>query len=66
LPSSLADAFGYDGEVRVLQWLERPTAWLPGERASGRRVYTEKHLFSGIVRMKTRSKLQAARSTLPT
>src|SRR5947208_3216331 len=35
LPEGLRDAFSYDGEVRVLQWLERPTAWLPGERSSG-------------------------------
>jgi hypothetical protein len=56
LPEVLRDAFAYDGEVRVLQWLERPTAWLPGERGSGRRVYTEAHLFKGIMRMKTRVK----------
>jgi hypothetical protein len=54
LPPPLKVLFAYDGEVRVLQWLERPTAWLPGERGSGRRVYTEKHLYTGIVRMKTR------------
>jgi hypothetical protein len=53
LPLALKLLFAHDGEVKVLQWLERPTPWLPGERASGRRLYTEKHLFHGIVRMKT-------------
>ncbi len=66
LPAELRDAFAYDGEVKVLQWLERPTAWLPGERGSGRRVYTEEHLFHGIVRMKTRSKSLVARLSAPT
>ena len=53
LPLALKVLFAHDGEVKVLQWLERPTAWLPGEHTSGRHVYTEKHLFHGIVRMKT-------------
>lgn len=54
LPPELVAPFAYDGEVRVLQWLEKPQSWLPGERASQRSLYTEKHLFEGIVRMKTR------------
>lgn len=54
LPAELKQALSHDGEVKVLQWLERPGAWLPGERASGRRTYTEAHLFTGIVRLKTR------------
>jgi hypothetical protein len=67
LPEDLREAFSYDGEVKVLQWLERPTAWLPGERASGRKVYTQAHLFPGIMRMKSvRSKLPVARSSAPT
>lgn len=53
LPPELVARFAYDGEVRVLQWLEKPQSWLPGERASHRRRYSEKHLFEGIVRMKT-------------
>jgi hypothetical protein len=65
LPEALLAEFSHDGEVRVLQWLERPTAWLPGERGSGRRVYTEAHLFPGIMRMKTRSKSAVARSSAP-
>ncbi|MDX2010369.1 MAG: putative metallopeptidase [Myxococcaceae bacterium] len=53
LPPELVEAFAYDGEVRVLQWLEKPQSWLPGERASHRTHYTEAHLFEGVVRMKT-------------
>ena len=55
LPGELVAPFGYDGEVRVLQWLEKPQSWLPGERASHRSLYTEKHLFEGVVRMKTKT-----------
>lgn len=59
LPKELRAPFAYDGEVRVKQWLERPQAWLAGERASHRGLYTEKHLFDGIVRMKTAPKAPA-------
>lgn len=55
LPPELVAPFAYDGEVRVLQWLEKPQSWLPGERASHRALYTEAHLFEGIARMKTTS-----------
>jgi Putative phage metallopeptidase len=65
LPAALRDCFSFDGEVKVLQWLERPASWLAGERASHRRVYTEDHLFHGVVRMKTRTpKKKAAAPTL--
>lgn len=53
LPPALVAPFSYDGEVRILQWLEKPQSWLPGERASHRPLYTERHLFEGIVRMRT-------------
>ncbi|MBL8957791.1 MAG: hypothetical protein JNK82_43855 [Myxococcaceae bacterium] len=67
LPDLLREPFEHDGEVKVLQWLERPTAWLPGERSSGRRLYTQAHLFQGVMRMKgRRSKSKVARSTPPT
>jgi len=56
LPAELLAPFAYDGEVRVKQWLEKPQSWLPGERASQRRVYTEKHLFDAVVRLKTGKK----------
>jgi hypothetical protein len=58
LPPEIVAPFAYDGEVRVQQWLEKPQSWLPGERASQRRVYTEAHLFDGVMRMKTRSPKQ--------
>ena len=53
LPAELIAPFAYDGEVRVQQWLEKPQSWMPGERASHRKLYTEAHLFEGVMRMKT-------------
>ncbi|MCA2981030.1 MAG: hypothetical protein INH41_19340 [Myxococcaceae bacterium] len=53
VPPALVEGFAYDGEVRVLQWLEKPQSWLPGERVSHRAHYTERHLFEGVMRMKT-------------
>jgi hypothetical protein len=53
LPDEVLRAFSHNGEVRVRQWLEKPQSWLAGERASQRSLYTEKHLFEGVVRMKT-------------
>ena len=61
LPAEVLAPFAHDGDVRVLQWLERPSAWLPGEKASSRRIYTEAHLFTGVIRMKTR-RAKAVRS----
>lgn len=61
LPAELRAPFAYDGEVWVRQWLERPQAWLSGEKASHRAVYTERHLFEGVVRMKTPVKKQAGK-----
>lgn len=53
-PPEVLAPFAFDGEVRVLQWLERPgPAARPGARP-GRRVYTEAQLFQGVVRMVTR------------
>jgi hypothetical protein len=53
LPEELRALFAHDGEVWVKQWLERPQAWSTGEKASHRALYTERHLFDGVVRMKT-------------
>lgn len=64
LPPELIAPFGYDGEVRILQWLEKPQSWLPGERASHRHLYTEKHLFEGVVRMKARGPKGASPKTV--
>lgn len=55
IPPEVVEGFSYDGEVRVLQWLEKPQSWLPKERASHRTHYTERHLFEGVMRMKTRA-----------
>ena len=52
-PELLA-ALARSGEVRVLQWLERPgPAYVP-EKFHGRTVYTEEQLYYGIIRMVTR------------
>jgi len=55
IPPEVLEGFAYDGEVRVLQWLEKPQSWLPSERTTHRLHYSEKHLFEGVVRMKTRT-----------
>lgn len=54
-PRELRSAFAHRGEVRVLQWLERPGhAYIPGpSRVRLRKVYTEDQLFYGIARMVT-------------
>lgn len=54
-PPELRALMGHRGEVRVLQWLERPGAAQPPGvvRRGVRRVYTEEHLFYGVVRMVT-------------
>lgn len=55
-PPHILEPFTWAREVRVQQWLEKPQSWLPGERASHRTLYTERHLFDGIVRLRTRLK----------
>jgi putative metallopeptidase len=54
-PRELKASLARSGEVRVLQWLERPgSAYLPGlSRVRVRKVYTEDQLFYGIARMVT-------------
>ena len=53
----LVTPFNHSGEVRVLQWLERPgPAYVPGTLGV-RKVYTEEQLYYGIVRMLTPRKL---------
>ena len=60
-PAALQAPFAYDGEVRVLQWLERPgPAYVPGA-ARVRRVYTEDQLYYGIARMVTARSRRRAR-----
>ena len=59
-PPELWAPFAYDGEVLVQQWLERPGPAYLVERATARRLYTEDHLFYGVVRMVTRRAKPAA------
>jgi len=55
-PKELLGAFAYSGEVKVLQWLERPgPAYVPGTNGV-RKVYTEEQLYYGITRMVTRKR----------
>ncbi len=53
-PDDAIAPFEANGIVRARMWLERPGGFYrePGYR--GRRVYTEKQLFYGLVRMATR------------
>jgi hypothetical protein len=53
-PPELWAPFAHDGEVKVLQWLERPGPASSTSRGKSRRVYTEEQLFNGVVRMITR------------
>lgn len=62
-PPELLTELAHSGEVRVLQWLERPgSAYIPGTHRRVRRVYTEDQLYYGIARMVTR-KARPARET---
>ncbi len=65
-PPELWAAFAYHGEVRVQQWLERPSATLVRGKRGMRRIYTEAQLFLGPVRMITRSirPLRAAKASM--
>jgi predicted metallopeptidase len=49
-PADVLVPFAYEGEVRIHQWLERPSAYYV-PTGKGRRVYTEKHLFLATLRM---------------
>ena len=52
-PEEIVAPFSASGTVRARMWLERPAASRPGDWR-GRRVYTERQLFVGPVRMVTR------------
>ena len=59
-PAELVAPFAADGLVRARMWLERPSGFYrPGEYR-GRRVYTERQLFTGVVEMATRRRARAA------
>ena len=59
-PPELLAPFAYHGEVRVLQWLERPPPLYAADGSSARRVYGEQHLFQATVRMLTAPGARAA------
>ncbi|HTN53834.1 MAG TPA: hypothetical protein VML50_15600 [Anaeromyxobacter sp.] len=50
-PEEVVAPFGHTGVVRARMWLERPASYRAGEYA-GRRLYTERQLFYGLVRMR--------------
>ncbi len=52
-PEEILAPFSANGTVRARMWLERPAASRPDDWR-GRRVYTERQLFYGPVRMVTR------------
>ncbi len=53
-PAEIVAPFAADGLVRARMWLERPTAAYREDDYRGRRVYTERQLFVGVVQMRTR------------
>ncbi len=53
-PDDVVAPFAEDGLVRARMWLERPTSSYRADDYRGRRVYTEKQLFVGVVQMRTR------------
>jgi predicted metallopeptidase len=60
-PAEIVEPFSTTGLVRARMWLERPSAFYrPGEYR-GRRVYTERQLFLGVMQMKTRRRGGPAR-----
>lgn len=50
-PAELLEPFAAHGLVRARMWLERPAASYREGAYRGRRVYTEKQLFLGVVQM---------------
>jgi predicted metallopeptidase len=52
-PEEIVEPFSAHGIVRARMWLERPGGFYHGDAYRGRRVYTEKQLFYGLVRMVT-------------
>ncbi len=57
-PGEIVAPFAADGLVRARMWLERPTSSYREDDYRGRRVYTEKQLFLGVVQMRTRRSLR--------
>ncbi len=51
-PAELLAPFAHQGLARARMWLERPAAPRRGA-GPGRRIYTERQLYQGLVRMRT-------------
>jgi hypothetical protein len=58
-PAEIVAPFAHDGVVRARMWLERPAGFYREPEYRGRRVYTEKQLFYGLVRMRTPGRRRA-------
>ena len=52
-PAEILAPFTYSGICLARMWLERPAGFYRVGEYGGRRTYTEKQLFLGLVRMKT-------------
>jgi len=52
-PEEILAPFTYSGVVRARMWLERPAGTYRVGEYGGRRTYTEKQLFVGLMRIKT-------------
>jgi hypothetical protein len=52
-PEDVLAPFTYSGLVRARMWLERPVGFFRVGEYGGRRTYTEKQLYLGLLRMKT-------------
>lgn len=59
-PPEIVKPFSASGLVRARMWLERPAAFYRDDEYRGRRVYTERQLFLGVVRMITRRRRPAS------
>jgi hypothetical protein len=52
-PEEILAPFTYSGVALARMWLERPAGFYRVGEYGGRRTYTEKQLFQGLVRMET-------------
>lgn len=55
-PEDVVAPFAAHGVAKARMWLERPSGSFRGDEYRGRRVYTEKQLYYGLVRMVTRAR----------
>lgn len=62
-PASIVAPFSTTGIVRARMWLERPVGFFREGSYRGRRVYTERQLFMGIVRMTAAARPRRAKAS---